>query len=79
MAKVYRLNLRLDEDTQNELNELCSIYNFDMTKLVITLIHGEYLKVSKHGKKQVHDLIKQLDDMTKAFNSMALNYDKNKK
>lgn len=71
MAKKS-VNFRFDESTINEINELCSIYKFDMTKLMTTLVHGEYLKVSEHGKKEIENLMSQLNEITNAFESLAI-------
>lgn len=71
MAKKS-VNFRFDESTMNEINELCSIYQFDMTKLMTTLVHGEYLKVSEHGKKEIENLMSQLNEITNAFESLAI-------
>lgn len=68
MAKKL-INIRLEENTISKLEELEKLYGLSRTKLIDSLITGEYLK-TEPGKEQIKEMMNQLESINKLIEKM---------
>ena len=62
--KTQRLTIRCNEEFENQLSELCVLYNLNKTQVLERLVNAEWLRTTKKGQAK----IKQVQEL---FNTMT--------
>ena len=63
MAKNKYLTIRVNDDIDMQLHELCTTWGLNKTQVIERLIYGEYVRSTQVGKEQIQSVLNDLKNL----------------
>lgn len=71
MSKTETLTIRCDSVFKEELDTLASLYGLNRTQVLYRLVHGDYLKSTEIGQKQIAETMSQFENLQKSLEALV--------
>lgn len=67
MNKSNTLSLRVSDEFNEQLNELCDTWQMNKTQVIEKLVYGAYCTDTKIGKEQIRNVISQFQTLNESL------------
>lgn len=73
MAKTKYLTVRINDDIEMQLNELCKTWQLNKTQVIERLIYGEYIRSTQMGKQNIQEVLSSLTNLNEKLQRLNEN------
>lgn len=73
MMKTKYLTVRINDDIEMQLKELCSTWHLNKTQVIERLIYGEYIRSTQVGKEQIQSVLNDLSNLNEKLKRIGEN------
>lgn len=73
MPKTKYLTVRINDDIEMQLKELCKTWKLNKTQVIERLIYGEYIRSTEMGKENIQEVLSTLTNLNEKLQRMKEN------
>lgn len=73
MPKTKYLTVRINDDIEMQLNELCKTWQLNKTQVIERLIYGEYIRSTQMGKENIQEVLSSLTNLNEKLQRLNEN------